>query len=281
MTTESVNIGHIDGRCLVFGGPYSNLQATEALRDIASEFGVPAHRVICTGDTVAYCGDPQATVDLVRDWGIHVVMGNCEESLGFDEMDCGCGFDEGTLCSTLSVDWYAFARRAVSESHKLWMKDLPRTIRFTMVGQKIAVIHGGLDNISEFIFASTDKEEKNRQILKSGSDIVICGHCGIPFGETTKNGAWLNAGVIGMPANDGTLDSWYMILEPDADTIHVNWHRLQFDNGLAAKKMQLNAMRQEYHDALLSGLWPSMDVLPETEKSSRGQRLAVSDLVIR
>ena len=45
-----------DGPLLVFGGPYSNLQATRAVLDEAARRGIPAERVICTGDVVAYGG---------------------------------------------------------------------------------------------------------------------------------------------------------------------------------------------------------------------------------
>ena len=48
-------------------------------------------------------------------------------------------------------------------------------------------------------------------------DGVVCGHSGIPFcrlleGDKRGRGArlWLNAGVIGMPANDGTARSWQL-----------------------------------------------------------------------
>ena len=39
-----------NGPLLVFGGPYSNLQATRAVLDEAARRGIPAKRVICTGD---------------------------------------------------------------------------------------------------------------------------------------------------------------------------------------------------------------------------------------
>ena len=90
--TMNRDLGALEGPLLLFGGPYSNLQATRALRAEAERLGIPPARVICTGDVVAYCGDPAATVDEIRDWGCHVVLGNCEESLGRDGEDCGCGF---------------------------------------------------------------------------------------------------------------------------------------------------------------------------------------------
>ncbi len=81
-----------DGPALVFGGPYSNLQATTAVLAEAGRLGIPPERIICTGDLVAYCGDPNATIELVRRSDIHVVMGNCDEQLARDAQDCGCGF---------------------------------------------------------------------------------------------------------------------------------------------------------------------------------------------
>ena len=113
-----MDLGVLQGDVLVFGGNYSNLQATLALRQQAGICGIPPERVICTGDIVAYCAEPEETTQLIRDWGIPVVMGNCEESLGFDSDDCGCGFEEGTACSILSNSWFNFSRNKVSDASK-------------------------------------------------------------------------------------------------------------------------------------------------------------------
>jgi len=86
---NDLDLGELSGPVLVFGGPYSNLEAARAIRAEAARLGVPPARTICTGDVVAYCADPGATVALVRDWGIAVVMGNVEESLGAGAGDCG------------------------------------------------------------------------------------------------------------------------------------------------------------------------------------------------
>ena len=88
----------IDSCVLVFGGPCSNLQATEAVLAEARRLGIPPSRIVCTGDLAAYCGEPAATIDLVRASGIHVVMGNCDEQLGTSADDCACGFIPGSAC---------------------------------------------------------------------------------------------------------------------------------------------------------------------------------------
>ena len=149
------DLGRLDGPVLCFGGPYSNAQATEALLVEARTRGIPPDRVICTGDVVAYGGDPQACVDLVRNAGIQMVMGNCEESLGFNADDCNCGFEKDSDCAAWSADWFTHAASVLDGDALAWMRCLPRQLRFFLAGRKIAVIHGGDQNISDYVFAST------------------------------------------------------------------------------------------------------------------------------
>ncbi|MDX1452582.1 MAG: metallophosphoesterase family protein [Oleiphilaceae bacterium] len=274
------DLGALHEPLLVFGGPYSNLQATRAMRAEAERMGVPPQHVICTGDVVAYCADAAATVDEIRDWGSSVVMGNCEESLGNEDDDCGCGFEEGTACSLLSIAWYRYANQQLDALQRAWMRQLPRSIVFTMQGQRVRCVHGSVNAINQFIFASTPQEKKQQQLAASGADIVVGGHCGVPFGTKLSAGWWLNAGVIGMPANDGQDHTWYMLLTPHENRIRVTWHRLHYDVSAAQHAMTQAGLPPDYRDALSTGLWPSMDVLPERERSLAGKQLELADLLI-
>ncbi|MEM7565091.1 MAG: metallophosphoesterase family protein, partial [Pseudomonadota bacterium] len=58
--------GFVDGPVLIFGGPYSNYAATAAMKSKAEALGIEAQNIICTGDMVAYCGEPVETLDLIR-----------------------------------------------------------------------------------------------------------------------------------------------------------------------------------------------------------------------
>ena len=97
-----LDLGERNAPLFVFGGPYSNLAATRRVLQIARERGFDAGDTVCTGDIIAYCAHPSETLDAVRAASIHVVMGNCEESLGEQLDDCGCGFEEGSACDVLS-----------------------------------------------------------------------------------------------------------------------------------------------------------------------------------
>ena len=277
MNTKS--LGNISTRLLVFGGPYSNLEATMALKERASELAIPADHVICTGDVVAYCAEPAQTIDLIQEWGVHVVMGNCEETLAFNEPDCGCGFSADSSCATLAVTWYQFADRRVTFEQRRWMQELPRSIEFSVGPRSFKVVHGSLSSINEFIFASSDAQSKLAQIREADVDVVIGGHSGIPFGQRLDSSFWLNAGVIGMPANDGGAHGWYMLIDPDADSVEISWHQLHYDH-LTSSQSTASAGMEEYGQALIDGRWPSVDILPPTESSQSGQPLYLPNLQI-
>lgn len=273
-----MDLGVLQNEVLVFGGNYSNLQATQALRKQADIRGIPADHVICTGDIVAYCAEPEATVQAVRDWDVSVVMGNCEESLGFDRDDCGCGFEEGTACAVLSDNWFNFSRTKVSADNKMWMRELPRFLSFELGDKHFRVVHGGVDTINRFVFASMPDEVFHHELSQTGADVVIGGHAGIPFARQCGGRYWLNAGVIGMPANNASPKTWYMLLREVEGAVQVSWHELEYDAVSAQNRMCEQGQNNAYADALLTGLWPGLDVLPDSEKRQTGQPLSLPAL---
>ena len=272
-----VHIGDFDDPVLVFGGPYGNLEATRAVLEAADRAGVPPERTICTGDTVAYGADPAATVSRLREAGIAVVMGNCEEALATDAADCGCGYAEGSQCDAWSAQWFAYCGRELTSDAKRWMGALPRSVTFDLAGRRVRVIHGGVGEINRYVFASTSPGVKRSEIAKADADAVIGGHSGLPFTERLGETLWHNPGVIGVPANDGSPRVWYGVVSPAAGGIEVAHHALAYDHAAAAEKIRAApGLPDAYAGALESGLWPSLDILPAAERAATGRRLAPS-----
>src|SRR5262249_59610416 len=87
-----------------------------------------------------------------------------------------------------------------------------------------------------------------------------------------------NAGVIGMPANDGTPRTWYSVLAPVRGAVRIEHLALDYDHVAAAAAMRQAGLPGEYRDALASGIWPSCDVLPPRETDEQGLRLAPGSL---
>jgi len=261
---------HIDGPALVFGGPYSNLQATEAVLAEAARLGIPPARIICTGDLIAYCGDPVATIERIRAAGIHVVMGNCDEQLGASAGDCGCGFPTGSACERLSAAWFAHADAQVGRDARAYLAALPHRIDLVIGGRRLAVIHGSVSRINQFVFASTAGAIKRHELDLAQADGVIAGHCGLPFTQTIDGKLWHNAGVVGMPAHDGTPRVWFSVLTPADGGVRIEHRALAYDHAAAAAAMSRTNLPPDYRDALATGIWPSCDVLPYREIRESG-----------
>jgi predicted phosphodiesterase len=262
---------------LVFGGPYSNVRALAALRARAEQLGIPPSRSICTGDVVAYCVEPEETTAAIRVWGCHVIAGNCEEQLAAGSADCACGFEEGSECDRLAKGWYPFANERISPESRAWMAGLSSTLTFNVGGLSFRVIHGGVLTINRFVFAS-QSDELAEELAWAGTDVVISGHSGLPFIEKIGIGkighsVWFNPGVIGMPANDGTPDVWYGLITLEDGQVVLSTHRLAYDHVAAAAAMRRHGHANGYARSLITGLWPSLDVLPPPEHAATGKKI--------
>ena len=266
------DLGELSGPLFVFGGPYSNLEATRAALDEAKMLAIPSERIICTGDVTAYCGNPEETSTLIRQSGIHVVQGNCEESLAADREDCACGFDGENDCSILAVRWYAHSKMATSNQNKDWMGNLPHRLTFNFAGKKVHVLHGSDKQINEFIFQSTDPAIKRRDLLNTEADIIISGHSGFPFTEHVDDRIWHNAGVVGMPANDGTPRVWYSLIEATHQGISFSHKSLTYDHINAIKTMMKYGL-DDYATSLESGIYPSQETFAAAEQKAKGVAL--------
>ncbi len=269
------DIGKLSGTALVFGGVYSNFQALAQMKQVATDNGISPDNIICTGDVVAYCAQPEECVQSIKEWGIHVIAGNVEIQLAEGSDDCGCNFESGTTCNLLSNQWYPYAQSNLSTASIDWMSQLPDFIKFEFAGQKGFVLHGSFDETAEFIFKSTLLEKKKEVFETVEADLIIAGHCGLPFYDRFEEKLWINPGVIGMPANDGTTDVWYAILTEVEGGVDVAFHRLSYDYHQAATLMEENALPSQYSKTLRSGIWDNCDILPEIETCLQGKRIEI------
>lgn len=270
------NIQHIElpnNRALVFGGPYSNLHALRGFKKIAKSLGFLPSEIICTGDVVGYCAFPDETARLVMDWGIHCISGNVEQQLAEGLDDCGCNFEEGSRCDVFAKQWFPFAKQATSAAVVDWMRQLPDHVTFELGGKKALVLHGSWFNTSEFVFKSTPWAVKDANFSATESDVILAGHCGLPFFQEVDGKAWLNAGVIGMPANDGTSRVWYLILELESGKMVAKHHFFEYDCIGASEAMMEHNLPLEYSITLESGLWDNNDILPDVETAAQGKLL--------
>ncbi len=264
------HLGTLSNKTLFFGGVYSNLQALEALIEIAKKNTIAAENCFCTGDIVGYCSQPEETVQLFREWGAKSIAGNVELQLFEGADDCGCDFTLGSRCDGFSKLWYPYAKSKLSLDSLAYIGALPDHITFDYAGKRVAVVHGSGSHISEFIYESTPIEIKEKDFKKFNSDVIIAGHSGLPFSQQIGAKYWLNPGVIGMPANDATSRVWYMIIEDVDGELQYTHQYFMYDHQTSFHLMKLNNLPMEYAETLVSGLWDNMEILPESEKNLKG-----------
>ena len=238
MGKSIINLGTITGPMLLFGGVYSNLQALEELMRYAEMKGIPPVNCISTGDIVGYCAQPEETIQQFKKWGAKSILGNVEVQLRDGAEDCGCDFREGSRCDDFSQLWFPYAQSKLSEDSLEFLSSLPDHIQFTYAGQKVSILHGSYFNISEFIYKSTDWNVKAPNFEKLDSDVLIGGHCGLPFHHLNEHKHWLNPGVLGMPANDGEPHVWFMTLQDDKNLFSFKHHTLKYNYKLTSQLMQ-------------------------------------------
>lgn len=270
MDKEIKHIGTKSGKLLLFGGVYSNLQALEQLISIAKEEGITPENCICTGDITGYCAQPEETITTFKNWGALSIAGNVELQLANDSEDCGCDFKAGGRCDSFSKMWFPFTKGHLSNSSLEWVSQLPGHIGFDYGGKRITVVHGSYENVSEFVFESSQENIKKNCFEQTESDVVIAGHCGLPFSQAISEKLWLNPGVIGMPANDGTQRVWYMLLEIENGELKYTHRSFEYDYRTAQQLMYKNHLPEAYADTLASGIWDNMEILPELEKMGQG-----------
>lgn len=271
MNKKITNIETLTGKVLLFGGVYSNLQAIEALIAIAKSEGIPPENCICTGDIIGYCAQPEETIQTFKDWNARSIVGNVEIQLRDDEADCGCDFTEGSRCDGFSQQWYPYAKSKLSKTSLDYLQTLPDHITFNYGNQKVSVVHGSYFNVSEFIFKSTDWAIKLPNFEALQSDIIIAGHSGLPFINEEKDKLWINPGVIGMPANDGSPEVWFTVLDDSLEPLHVNFRKLDYNHTLTNKLMLNGLLPESYAKTIVSGIWDNMEILPEAEKQQQGK----------
>jgi len=259
-----IDLGTISGDVLAFGGVVSNAHALAALAALASARGFDGGSMVCTGDVVAYCGEPARAVAGLRALGAATIRGNCEESLAARAGDCGCGFAAGSACDDYAAAWYGHADACLGDTQRNWMASLPRLATFRAHGRRWGVVHGGVTAINRFLWPSSPEAGFAEEIaaleaVAGPVDAVLAGHCGLPFLRQVAGRVWFNTGALGMPPNDGERSTSFGVIAADGPRIE----RLRYDDDGAAAAMRAVGLTQGYERTLASGWWPSEDVLPQ------------------
>lgn len=263
-------------RIAVFGGAYNNHFALEALLEDAARRGAEA--IYCLGDLGGFGPNPEKVRPLLEQGSVATLQGNYEQSLASGREDCNCGYTDPRDNHFAELS-YRYTAENCSDEFKAWMGALPERRRVRLAGEagerELVLCHGSPRQVNEFLFASAAPVPLLEMLVgKLGADGFLCTHSGLPWHRHLPSGAdVVNVGVIGRPANDGSTDVVYALLDAGAGAdspeggLAVELVPLSYDHRSLAEEMRREKLPKEFVETILTGWWTTcLEILPPKER---------------
>ena len=222
----------------VLGDIHSNLDALNVVLEDCRSQGVTDF--LCTGDVVGYNACPHECMDIIRELGCPVVVGNHDFYVASQQ-----NLDDFNPAAAAVVEW---TRRQLSEDELSWLRVLP----FTRTQMGITLVHSTMDNPENFGYVF-DNLQAEANFLNQKTPVCFHGHTHCPMiYEKSMNGVFridaqdftlpmgrkyfINVGSVGQP-RDGDPRATYVIFDPKERT--VRYRRLAYDIEAAQERIRL------------------------------------------
>ncbi|MFT6142207.1 MAG: putative phosphodiesterase [Myxococcota bacterium] len=257
-------------RVALFGGTYNNWSALEHTVADAKKRGAEA--VWFLGDAGGFGPSPNRTVDLLRELPVRSIQGNYDDSVGNSKEDCACGYTDPRDNHFAQIS-YDYTLANTSTEHRAWLAALPSQARIQVGAHRVLLCHGSPRQVNEFLWESTTPLGFVEWLCKTEqTDMIACTHTGIHWERRLQDGRGIiNVGAIGRPANDGTQNVWYAMLEDAGDRVESTFIPVTYDVGQISGDMRREGLPEEFIETLNTGWWTTcLEVLPGRERM-RGQ----------
>jgi hypothetical protein len=102
-----------------------------------------------------------------------------------------------------------------------------------------------------------------------GCDVLCCTHSGLPWKREVAEGKlFVNVGVLGRPANDGTQNVWYAELEERDGKVNAEFIPVHYDWKKLAEEMKEENLPDEFIETITTGWWTTcLEILPGKERA--------------
>ncbi|HWH12840.1 MAG TPA: radical SAM protein [Solirubrobacteraceae bacterium] len=255
-------------RIAVFGGVYANPFALRAVLDDALAQG--AAELFCLGDLGGFGADCDAVWPVLTDAGVQCIAGNYDVAIGRGDTDCGCGY-ASARDNEFAQLMYDHTLASTSADFAAWMTTLPPELRLTRDGADLHLVHGSPIAINDFVWESLDDDELRLRLDHGGGprpDVLLCTHTGLPWQRVVDDTLVVNVGAIGRPANDGTQDVWYALVDLDDGDASAELRAVDYDWRAQAASMRAAGLPEPFVETIETGWWTTcLEVMPPPERS--------------
>jgi diadenosine tetraphosphatase ApaH/serine/threonine PP2A family protein phosphatase len=229
--------------------------------------------MFCLGDLGAFGPNPDKVFPLLIDAGVVTMRGNYDDSVGNDLPDCQCGYTDPADNHYARLS-YRYTYEKTSARWRPWMAALPAEIRFNLKSEisdlRVLCCHGSPRKMNEFLWETTTPTHLLEKLCDDfAADVIVATHTGLPWmRQLSNNRMFINCGVLGRPANDGTPQVGYVVLD---ETRGAQYVRLDYDHEALARDMETEELPAPFIETIRRGWWTTcLEILPAKERA-RGQ----------
>ena len=250
-------------RIAVFGGAYSNPYALGAMLRDARARG--CERIFNLGDLGGFGAECDAVWPLLTEYGVESIAGNYDIAIGRGDDDCGCGYSS-ERDNHFAQLMYDHTKASTSAEFAAWMRALPGELREDIGGVDVHMVHGSPLAVNDFLWESLPDAELRERL--TGSDVLLCTHTGLPWQRELDGTLVVNVGAVGRPANDGTRETWYAVVDLEDGAARAELAPVAYDWRAQAESMRAAGLPEPFVETIESGWWTTcLEVVPPPERS--------------
>src|SRR3954454_1665669 len=231
----------------VCGGPYANPHALAAMLRDARRRG--CERIFCLGDLGGFGAECDAIWPLLTENEVECIAGNYDIAIGRGDPDCGCGYADARDNEFAQLI-YEYTLEKTSPTFAAWMRDLPGELRDTIGGVDVHMVHGSPLAVNDFMWESLPDDEVRVRVAASRAGVLLCTHTGIPWRRRVGETLVVNVGAVGRPANDGSTDTWYALLDLDSGRASAELLPVRYDHGAQAASMRAARLPEAFVETI-------------------------------
>ena len=236
----------------ILGDIHSNIDALEVVMEDCRAQGVTDF--LCTGDVVGYNACPSECLEIVRNLGCPVVMGNHDHYVSSQQ-----NLDDFNPAAAAVIEW---TRNRLSDDEVKWLRELP----FTKTAMGITLVHATMDDPQAFGYVF-DHLQAEANFSHQVTPLCFHGHTHCPMIYEKQLSAvyridaqdfklpigrkyFINVGSVGQP-RDGDPRAAYVLYNPVDRT--VRFRRLEYDVEAAQERIRKAGLPGRLADRLAVG----------------------------
>jgi putative phosphoesterase len=212
-------------RIAVLGDVHANLSALRAVLDDVGLIGVDS--VYCTGDVVGRGPHPNEVVSELRRLAIPTVQGNWDEAAAMDRDHTGASW-ESEAAEADGFHSLSWTRAGLTDESRIWLRELPFSIRFTAEERSVLLFHGSHLKQTEYLWEDRPTRYFARVAADEGDDIFCFGHSHQYFHHKVAGSHFIAVGSVGC-GTPGDARARYAVIMVNGPDVAVGFRAVDYD----------------------------------------------------